>query len=125
MKYTIKELNIFKVYDYQKACFQVLLYIYPPQTKFDKVMFLHLSVSHSVHLEGGKHLSRYPRAGTPPWTGTPSRAGTSPRQVHPPRSACWDTVNKRSVRVPLECILVLAKCFINKIKIAVGSLTLS
>ena len=27
--------------------------------------------------------------------------------IHPPlRSACWDTVNKRAVRIPLECILV-------------------
>ena len=36
---------------------------------------------------------------------------TPPRQTppgrHPPHSACWDTVNKRAVRIPLECILVL------------------
>ena len=29
-----------------------------------------------------------------------------PQQVHPMCSACWDTVNKRAVRIPLECILV-------------------
>ena len=32
--------------------------------------------------------------------------------AHPPgrsplRSACWDMVNKRAVRIPLECILVI------------------
>ena len=42
----------------------------PPQTKFAKVMFLHLSVSHSVH-----------RGST--WAGTPP-GQVPPRQVHPP-----------------------------------------
>ena len=77
--------------------------IYHPQTKFAKVMFLHLSVSPSVHrgrVPGQVHppgrytptpLGRYtPWAGTPPLLGrytsplgryTP-QAGT-PRQVHP------------------------------------------
>ena len=47
-----------------------------------------------------------------PQAGTTIRVGT-PRQVHPVRadtsplrSACWDTVNKRAVCIPLECILV-------------------
>ena len=81
-------------------------------------MFLHLSVSHSVH-GGGSTWVGTPHPGqvhtpgryTPappgryiPWTGIP------PGQVHPPcHSACWDTVNKRAVRIPLiplECILV-------------------
>ena len=61
-------------------------------------MFLHLSVSHSVHgAGGGEYL-----------------AGTPPQQIHSPgHSGCWDTVNKRAVRVtvPLECILVFI--FIN------------
>ena len=44
---------------------------------------------------------------TPPLT-----AGIRPHPVHagihiPLPSACWDTVNKRAVRIPLECILVL------------------
>ena len=60
-----------------------------------------------------------PPAGTPqgryiPWAGTPP-----PGQVHPPGGytpqagtplhhiACWNTVNKRTVRIPLECILVI------------------
>ena len=37
----------------------------------------------------------HPRAGTPLWAGT-----------HPPGNVCWDTVNKRAVRILLECILV-------------------
>ena len=59
---------------------------YRPQTKFAKVMFLHLSV---ILFTGGST-----------W------AGTSPGRYTPPRSAYWDTVSKRAVRIPLECILV-------------------
>ena len=77
---------------------------YRPQTQFAKIMFLHLSVSHSVHR--GEYLGRchpgqvHPMAGTPPWAGTPPRqvysplgryrpgqvppqAGMPPGQVHP------------------------------------------
>ena len=134
--------------------------------KFAKVMFLHLSVNHSVHREE-EYLGRYPprqvhpltgtrpgqvpsrqvqpparythQAGTPPgrytpqqvhpcqvqplavtplWAGTPPagtppRAGTPPDRYPPPlagtspSNACWDTVNKRAVRILLECILVI------------------
>ena len=49
----------------------------------------------------------------PPWqVHTPSRYTPTPCQVHllagthPLSSACWDTVNKRAVRIPMECILV-------------------
>ena len=48
-----------------------------------------------------------PRAGTPPRRCTPLGRYTPPGQVHPsPGNASSDTVNKRAVRVPLECILV-------------------
>ena len=62
----------------------VKTYYYHPQTKFAKVMFLHLSLSHSVH-RGGTW------AGTPPRQVHPSgqvhpQAGTPPSQVHPPRT---------------------------------------
>ena len=56
-----------------------------------------------------------PQAGRPPgrytpWAGTPSRAGTPPTGT-PPGNACWDTFNKREVRILLECILVKrSKC---------------
>ena len=48
----------------------------------------------------GRYLpGRYtPEAGTP-WAGLP-QAGTSSH------SACWDTVNKWVICIPLECILV-------------------
>ena len=72
------------------------LRFYRPQTKFVKVMFLHLSVSHSVHGRGG---------------GVPGQvhpqAGTLPGRYITPASACWDTVNKRAVRILMECILVV------------------
>ena len=45
-----------------------------------------------------------PPGRNPSWSDTPPRpvhAG-----IHPPRNACWDTVNKRAVRILLECILV-------------------
>ena len=45
----------------------------------------------------------------PPHPGkTPHPLGRPPRvdTPSPLRSACWDTVNKQAVRIPLECILV-------------------
>ena len=74
---------------------------YRPQTKFAKVMFLHLSVSHSVHREGGCLPQWMLGYTTSPWADTP-RADTSP----PVQCMLGDTGNKRAVRVPLECILV-------------------
>ena len=65
-----------------------------------------------VHPPAGTPPSQ---AGTPPgqagtpWAGTPpGQAGTPPGQAGTPplHSACWDTVNKRAVRIPLECNLV-------------------
>ena len=67
--------------------------MYGPQTKFAKVMFLHLSVSYSVHM-GGVCLSAC-------WD-------TPPEQT-PPQEQCMlgDTGNKRVVRILLECTLVI------------------
>ena len=72
--------------------------IYRPQTKFAKVMFLRLSVSHSVHVGVPRQVP--PQAGTPLRADTPSpgrytsglvpsgqvhpQAGTPPWQVHSP-----------------------------------------
>ena len=98
-----------------------------------KVMFSHLSVSHFVH---GRCLPLvqgslpHPLGQTPPSQAPPGRhppgqkspLGRPPRQTpswkHTPPaqcmlgyiplpSACWDTVNKRVVLIPLECILVV------------------
>ena len=81
---------------------------YRPQTKFAKVMFLHLSVSHSVHGGRGVYLSacldtHIPWEQTPhPGSDTPLRADT-----HPAQCMLGDTGNNRTVRILLECRLVL------------------
>ena len=63
----------------------LLIYFYLPQTKFAKFMFLHLSVSHSVHR--GVCLSAcwdiHPHL---PGTDIPPEADTPPRSRHPPQS---------------------------------------
>ena len=76
------------------------LYIYRPQTKFVKVMFLHMSVILST--EGSRYTPRtrytprpgtppldqvnLPRPGTPPsGPGTPPGPGTLPRPGTPPQ----------------------------------------
>ena len=84
-------------------------HFYHPQTNFAKVMFLHLSVSHSVHGGGGVCPSACsdkppgPEADTPPGP----EADTPQEQTLPPTQCMLgDTHNKRAVRIPLECILV-------------------
>ena len=73
------------------------IYHYRPQTKFAKVIFLHLSVSYSVHR--GEYLGRcpprYSPADTPLRAGTPPQAGTPPRQVHPPGQVHHQQVHPR------------------------------
>ena len=73
----------------------------------------------------GRHpLGRHPSRQTPPWADTPRQTlpwadtpGSHPPGSHPPpgrhplNSACWDMVNKRAVRIPLECILVFGNAF--------------
>ena len=61
-------------------------YFYLPQRSWGKVMFLHESV---ILFTGGGGVPGQ----VPPGTGTPD-------------SACWDTLNKRVVRILLEWILV-------------------
>ena len=80
-----------------------------------------------VHTPQGRYtpLGSYTPRQLHPWAATPPGRYT-PGQVHPPgrytplgrytpgrytpphHSSCWDTVNKRAVRIPLECILVLS-----------------
>ena len=101
-------------------------FLLPPASKVCEDYVLHLSVSHSVERGeylGRNTLGRYTSRKVPPMGRyTPSKADTPtpPRQVHPlgrytipwtgtpptGHSACWDTFNKRAVRIPLECILV-------------------
>ena len=95
-----------------------IVHIYRPQTKFAKVMFLHLSVS---PLFTGWWWYTLPRTGTPPRQvhppgQTPPGAGTSPDRYtplgrhpldrHPLGRYTPVMVNERAVRILLECILV-------------------
>ena len=57
-----------------KTVLQSSMDIYRPQTKFAKVMFLHLSVSHTVHR--GMSASVYAGIHTPPWR--PNPGGDTP-----------------------------------------------
>ena len=86
-----------------------------------RVIFLHLSV---ILFTGGVPGQVHPPGRYPPgqvhppgsqytpWQ-VPPPGKYTPWQVHPlgrypPNSACWVMVNKRAVRILLECILVLA-----------------
>ena len=109
-------------------------YYYRPQTKFVKVMFLHLSVSHSVHsgrgclppfMLGYRPLPPDQRQTHPGTRGRhPSQTRGRPnpreqrqapitptpppdqRQTPPEQCMLGDTGNKREVRILLECIRV-------------------
>ena len=91
-----------------------LLIITERQTKFEKVIFLHLSVNHSAHREeGGLHPGGLHPGG---WVciqgdlhqgesasgGAASRGGWVDQA---PYRILLDTVNERAVRILLECIL--------------------
>ena len=100
-------------------------YFYRPQTKCAKVIFLHLSVSHSVHRGCGVCLSacwdtppgRHPPhpqgADTLPGADTPQEQISVPpspwEQTPPAQCMLGDTGNKRAVRILLECILVVTE----------------
>ena len=71
-----------------------------------KVMFLHLSVSHSVHRGGSVHAGIHtPRTDTPPWADTPCpvHAGidmaTAADSTHPTgMHSCVITIHKHGLR---------------------------
>ena len=88
------------------------LFYYHPQTKFVKVMFSQVSVcpqggclSHCMlgYTPGTRGRHPLPPGQTPP---AQCMLGYTHTHTHM-RSACWDTVNKRALRIPLECILVI------------------
>ena len=97
-------LKIFLVYRNLQNKTTKIITLLPPATKLRQGNIF-TPVCHSVHREG---VCQSPRADTPQQT-PPSRHPPRPVHagMHPPLpSACWDTVNKRVVRIPLECILV-------------------
>ena len=81
---------------------KVFLNYYRPQTKFAKVMFLHLSVSHSVH-RGGVCPSACWDAPPGPEADPPEDPPRDQRQTPPPvQCMLEDTRNKRAVRILLD-----------------------
>ena len=98
---------------------------YLPQTKFAKIMFLYLSVSHSVHRGGvsaSVHAGIHPHEQTPPWANTPLGVDTPPGSKRPPPAQCMlgNTANKRAVRILLECIPVPFYLLRNHINIVIN-----
>ena len=104
---------------------------YRPQTKSSKVMFSQVSVCPRGDVCPIACLDTHPPGTPEPDTPSPQGPEADPpdqrqtplspqepeadtplcrhpraRGRHPLCSACWDTINKRAVRVPLECILV-------------------
>ena len=94
--------------------------------KFAKVMFSQVSVcpQGQVSAPGLGVCGRHPPGQTPPpwadrpWADPPGQTppgqpplGRHPGQTPPFPSACWDTVNKQVVRIPLECILCCGQKF--------------
>ena len=92
-------------------CFHCFYHFYyRPQTKFGKVMFLHVSVilstgGGSAPLHAGIHP---PVAESPTGTDTPTPGSRPPSGSRHPPAQCilGDTGNKRAVSILLECILV-------------------
>ena len=90
------------------------LYCYHPQMKFAKVMFLHLSVSHSVHKGRGLPqcmLGYHPTPGKADHSGKETPRA---RQIPPAQCMLVDTVNKRAICILLECnscLLVSSRSF--------------
>ena len=91
-----------------------LTYYYRPQRSCGKVMFLHLSVSHSVHRvcvgqpPSGRHIPACTGADGPLGRHIPACTGADISQY-----ALWQTLPprrplQRTVRILMECILVLA-----------------
>ena len=84
---------------------------YRPQKMFAKVMFLHLSVSPSVHSGGGPSWQgRHAWQGGHVWQGACMAGGHAWQGMHAWWGDCaWqilrDTVNELAVRILLECIL--------------------
>ena len=89
-----------------QSLFRVLDVFITARNEVGARLFLHVSVILFTPL--GRHplWIDTPCADTP-WADTPGRhpPGNTPR-ANTPRSVCWDTVNKRAVRILLECNLV-------------------
>ena len=82
---------------------------YRPQRSCGKVMFLHLSVSHSVHRGRAWHAhpaTHTPLPCLPPCHTCPTSHACPPATHAPLPMTSRHAVNERAVRILLECILV-------------------
>ena len=91
-------------------------WVLPPANEVrGKVVSLHMSVSYSVHGGGGicpiVCWNTHPPGRHPPGQ-TPTQRQTPLSGQTPPRTLCY-AVNKRAVRILLECILVVSHLTIN------------
>ena len=95
---------------------------YRPQTKFGARLYFCTCLSFcsqkggvpgQVHAPGQVHLpGRYtPQQVTPPPGRYIPLDRYTPLDKYTPDNACWDTVNKRAVRILLECILVISSFY--------------
>ena len=82
---------------------------YRPQTKFAKVMFFHLSVSHAGMHPPDKRQTPSSRDHRQAPHGTRRSHPPRDQRQAPPQEQCMlgDTGNKRAIRILLECILVI------------------
>ena len=93
------------------------MYNYRPQRNWGKVIFSEACVKNSVH-RGGACVARRcawqggMRGGGHAWQGDACMAGGCAWQGGVRGHILWDTVNERTVRILLECILVL-KCIVS------------
>ena len=95
-------------------CFKVTFSFYRPQRSWGKAIFSEACVKNSVHRPRGGIPACLagnppPEADTPPGAAPfPQEQTAAPRNRHPPPCAVHaeDTVNKRVVRILLECNLV-------------------
>ena len=85
------------------SCIEIRLKVYLPSATKLRQGKVFTPVCHSVHRGGS--VTHPPSADTLSQAYTP-RADTPWADTPPTHSTCWDTVNKRAVRILLECNLV-------------------
>ena len=91
-------------------CDSITLYLPPANEVLEGYVFTGVCLSVHRGVPTPLHAGIHPPGQTPPfWADTPQADTPNPllwADTTPPCSTYWDTVNKRAVRIPLECILV-------------------
>ena len=95
--------NLLHLFSWRRTCYLLLAIVTALKRSLRRLCFHRcLSVHRGRGMSAPLHAGIHPPGQIPPQADTP-------RHRPPLRSACWDMVNKRSVRIPLECILVVDK----------------